>query len=105
VFGGRGSWIAHSDIRQVRALASIVCTLFGVAEAKALIVQHRAAILAIAGALMVEKTFNAEQIDSIIAAAPERARRADWAKVIEARLILPPDDVCSWAQSGSHLLH
>jgi hypothetical protein len=86
-------WIAHSDIRQARALASIICTseaaidaylLFGLAEAKALILQHQAAVLAIAEALMVERTLNAEQIDSIIAAAPERARRADWLKVLES---------------------
>jgi hypothetical protein len=88
-----GPWIAHSDIRQARALASIICTseaaidaylLFGLAEAKALILQHRAAVLAIAKALMTERTLNAEQIDAIIAAAPERARRADWVKVSES---------------------
>jgi hypothetical protein len=85
-------WIAHSDIRQARALASIICTseaaidaylLFGLAEAKALILQHRAAVLAIAETLMIERTLNAEQIDAIISAAPERARRADWTKVLE----------------------
>jgi hypothetical protein len=43
--------------------------------------QHRAAVLAIAEALMIERTLNAERIDTIIAAAPERARRADWALV------------------------
>jgi hypothetical protein len=32
---------------------------------------------------MIERTLNAEQIDTIIAAAPERARRADWVKVLE----------------------
>jgi hypothetical protein len=56
--------------------------LFGLAEAKALIIQHRAVVLAIAEALMIERTLNAEQIDAIIAAAPERARRADWVKVL-----------------------
>jgi hypothetical protein len=85
-------WIAHSDIRQARAMASIICTdeaaidaylMFGLAEAKALIQRHRAEVLAIAEALMVERTLNAKQIDSIIAAAPERARRADWVKVLE----------------------
>jgi hypothetical protein len=83
-------WIAHSDIRQARALASIICTSetaidaylkFGAEEAKSLILQHRAAVLAIAEALMIERTLNAERIDTIIAAAPERARRADWALV------------------------
>jgi hypothetical protein len=86
-------WIVHSDIRQARALASIICSngaaidaylLFGLAEAKALIQQHRAAVLAIAEALMVERTLNAEQIDAIISAAPERARRADWTKVMDS---------------------
>jgi hypothetical protein len=83
-------WVAHSDIRQARALASIICTSesaidaylkFGTEEAKSLILQHRAAVLAIAEALMIERTLNAERIDTIIAAAPERARRADWALV------------------------
>jgi hypothetical protein len=40
--------------------------------------------LAIAEALVIERTLNAEQIDAIMAAAPERARRADWVKVLES---------------------
>jgi hypothetical protein len=93
LFPDAAPWIAHSDIRQARALASIICTsetaidaylLFGLAEAKALIQQHRAAVLAIAEALMIERTLNAEQIDALISAAPERARRADWAGVVES---------------------
>jgi hypothetical protein len=45
-------WIAHSDVREARKIASMVCTsdaaidaylAFGLAEAKALIIQHRAA--------------------------------------------------------------
>jgi hypothetical protein len=85
-------WIAHSDIRQARKLASIICTSeaaidaylsFGIAEAKALIEQHRAAVLAIAEALMVHGTLGSTQIDDIIHAAPEHARRADWAGVME----------------------
>jgi hypothetical protein len=48
-----------------------------------LILQHQAAVLAIAEALMVERTQNGGQVDAIISAAPERARRADWAKVLE----------------------
>jgi hypothetical protein len=84
-------WIAHSDIRKARAIASIICTdeaaidaymLFGLAEAKALILQHRAAVLAIAEAPLIERTLNAKQIDTIISAAPERARRTDWSKVL-----------------------
>jgi hypothetical protein len=43
-----------------------------------LIVEHRAAVLAIAEALMVERTLNSQQIDNIIASAPERARRVYW---------------------------
>jgi hypothetical protein len=46
-------------------------------------VQHRAAALAIAEALMVRRTLDAAMIDSIIASAPERARRVDWAEVLE----------------------
>jgi hypothetical protein len=93
LFPDDAPWVAHSDIRQARALASIICTseaaidgylLFGLAEAKALIVQHRPAVLAIAEALMIERTLNAEQIDAIISAAPEHARRADWIKVLES---------------------
>jgi hypothetical protein len=83
-------WIAHSDIREARKIASMICTSeaaidaylgFGLVEAKALIEQHRAAVLAIAEALMVHRTLDAEQIDTIIATAPELARRADWALV------------------------
>jgi hypothetical protein len=84
--------IAHSDVREARKIASMVCTghaaihaylAFGLAEAKALIEQHRAAVSVIAEALMVHRTLNAEQTDNIIAAAPERARRIDWNGVLE----------------------
>jgi hypothetical protein len=72
-------------------IASMICTgetaidaylAFGLAEAKALIEQHRAAVWAIAEALMVHRTLDSTQIDNIITAAPELARRAKWAKVI-----------------------
>jgi hypothetical protein len=86
-------WNALSDIRHARALAGLICSseaaidaylLFGLAEAKALVVQHRAAVLAIAEALMIERTLDsAEQIDTIIANAPGLARRADWLRVLE----------------------
>jgi hypothetical protein len=85
-------WVAHSDIREARKIASMICTsesavdaylAFGLAEAKALIEQHRAAVWAIAEALMVERTLNSEQIDTIIASAPVLARRAAWARVLE----------------------
>jgi hypothetical protein len=33
---------------------------------------------------MIDRTLDAAMIDTIIAAAPERARRADWALVIES---------------------
>jgi hypothetical protein len=56
---------------------------FGLAEAKALIIEHRAAVWAIAEPLMVERTLNSEQIGTIIAVAPERARRIDWNGVLE----------------------
>ena len=32
---------------------------------------------------MIHRTLNAAMIDTIIAAAPERARRAEWAKVLD----------------------
>jgi hypothetical protein len=85
-------WVAHSDIRQSRALASLICTSessidayleFGLVQAKALILQHRAAVLAIAEALLIHRTLNSEQIDNIIATAPGRARQADWNAVLE----------------------
>jgi hypothetical protein len=85
-------WVAHSDIRQARKLASIICTSesaidaylkFASEEAKAIILQHRAATLAIAEALMIYRTLDSTQIDDIIHAAPEHARRADWVKVLE----------------------
>ena len=58
-------WVALSDIRQARSLAGIICTseaaidaylAFAAEEAKALITTHRAAVLAIAEALMVHRT-------------------------------------------------
>jgi hypothetical protein len=85
-------WTAHGDIQQARALAGLICSSeesitanleFGAKEARAPILRHRAAVLAIAEALMVHRTLDAVMIDNIIAAAPERARRADWAKVVE----------------------
>jgi hypothetical protein len=87
-------WVAHSDIRQARQLASIICTSeaaidaylnFAAEEAKAIVLQHRSAILAIADALMIERTLDAAQIDNIIAATTaretmraENERRARW---------------------------
>jgi hypothetical protein len=85
-------WVAHSDIREARKTASMICTgeaaidcylAFGLAEAKALVIEHRAAVWAIAESLMVHRTLDSTQIDDIIAAAPERARRAEWARVLE----------------------
>jgi len=40
-------------------------------------------VLAIAEALMIYRTLDAAMIDTIIASAPERARRVDWAGVLE----------------------
>jgi hypothetical protein len=87
-------WVAHSDIRQARKFASIICTsdasieallLLGLEEAKSLVHQHRAAVLAIADALMLHRTLDAAMIDTIIECAvaqkahdDERARRAGW---------------------------
>jgi hypothetical protein len=48
-------------------------------------------VLAIAEALMIHRTLDAAMIDSIIAAAPERARRADWAGVMERAAKFAPD--------------
>jgi hypothetical protein len=55
---------------------------YGLAEAKAPIIRHRDAVLAIANALMVHRTLDAVMIHEIIARAPERARRAAW-KIVE----------------------
>ena len=63
--------IAHSDTRQARALARLIRSsesaidaylTFGLAEAQALIIRHRAAVLAIANALIIHKTLNAVEI-------------------------------------------
>jgi hypothetical protein len=54
--------------------------MFGLAEAKALIIRHRDVVLTIAMALMVHRTFDAVMIHVIFVRAPERARRADWAR-------------------------
>jgi hypothetical protein len=93
-------WIAHSDIRQARSLAAIICTSeaaidayleFALVEAKALISKHRETVLALANALMIERTLDAERIDSIIDAAvlakaieDERQRRLNWQRVKES---------------------
>jgi hypothetical protein len=73
----------------LRALAGLICTSeasinaylrFGAEEANAFIIQHRAAVLATAEALMIYRTLDAAMIDSIINSAPERARagRLGW---------------------------
>jgi hypothetical protein len=96
-------WVAHSDIAQARSLAGIFCTSessidaflqLGLEEAKALISQHRAAVLAIAEALIVHRTLDGAMIDSIIAAAPERARRADWAQTLANAQFFKPNERC-----------
>jgi hypothetical protein len=94
-------WTAHSDIRQARALASIICTgegaidaylQFGAREAQALILQHRAAVLAMTEALIMERTLDSAMIDDVIASAPEFARRAAWRLVLEsARVFATPE--------------
>jgi len=75
-------WIAHSDIRQARSLAAIICTSeaaidayleFALAEAKALISKHRETVLALANALMIERTLDAER--SIPSSTPPSWRR------------------------------
>jgi hypothetical protein len=52
----------------------------GLAETKTLIIRHCDTVLAIANALMIHRTLDAVMIHEIIALAPERARRADWAR-------------------------
>jgi hypothetical protein len=41
-------------------------------------------VLAIAEALMIDRTLDAAMIDTNIAAAPEPARRVDWIEVTES---------------------
>jgi hypothetical protein len=67
--------------------------------------------VAIANALMIHGTLDAAMIDIIIAAAPERARRADWAKVMESAADMPFEEGPSqfrlnriWAGSCKTLL-
>jgi hypothetical protein len=73
-------WVAHSDIRQARALAGLICSSeesitayleFGAEEARALILRHRGAVLAIAEALLIHRTLDAAMIDAIISRAPD----------------------------------
>jgi hypothetical protein len=101
----RPPWVAHSDIRQARKLASIICTSdaaidaylkFASEEAKAIILQHRAAVLAIAEALMSERTLDSKRIDEIIAHAMAREtlkaeieRRAKWVEILANARNLP----------------
>jgi hypothetical protein len=59
--------------------------MLALTEAKALIIRHRDAVLAIANALMVHRTLDAVMIHEIIALAPERVRRADWARTSRTR--------------------
>jgi hypothetical protein len=49
--------------------------MFALTEAKALIIRHRDAVLAIANALMIHRTLDAVMIHRIVALAPERAQR------------------------------
>jgi hypothetical protein len=86
LYQDKALWMADSVIRHASA-GSIICSsapatdaylMFGLAEAKALILQHRVAVLAIAEAPMTERTLNSDQFDTIIAAAPERIRRSNW---------------------------
>jgi hypothetical protein len=53
-------------------------------KTESLVRQNRAAALAIAEALMIHRTLDAATIGTIIATAPERARRVDWTKVMES---------------------
>jgi hypothetical protein len=55
--------------------------MFALTEAKALIIRHRDAVLALARALMIHKALNAVIIHEIVASAPERTRRHDCAVV------------------------
>ena len=45
-----------------------------------MIIRHREVVLAIANAPMIHKTLDAVMIHEIIALAPNRARRVDWAR-------------------------
>jgi hypothetical protein len=101
-------WVAHSDIRQARSLAGIICSSeasinayleFALVEAKALISKHHETVLALAHALMIERTLDAERIDSIIDAAvtaksieDERQRRIDWKRTEQSAALFVADE-------------
>jgi hypothetical protein len=94
-----------------RALASLICSseaaidaylMFALAEAKALIIQHRDAVLAIANALMVHRTLDAVMIHKIIASAPERARPAAWARVQQSAADFAPREMEADVRTGDH---
>jgi hypothetical protein len=94
-------WDALSDLRQARALASLVCTseqsiealiCFGYEEALSIIGKHRGLVTAMAKALVShsERTLNADEIDKVIgetlareALADAQARRVAWRGVTE----------------------
>jgi hypothetical protein len=76
--------IPTGSIRRRRGRRSAVVQLV---EAKALVIEHRAAVLAIAEALMIRRTLDdAQEIDTIIATVP--ARRAEWAQSFGKRGVL-----------------
>jgi hypothetical protein len=60
-------------------------------ESRGIAFRHRAAMLAIANALMVRRAFDAVMIHEIIATAPERGRRADWVRTCANASLFKPD--------------
>jgi hypothetical protein len=84
--------IARHDLEEAKSFASILCSSaesidafieYARSEARALLNKHRHILLALAKELVERRTLTGAEIESIIAAAPERARRADWAGVME----------------------
>jgi hypothetical protein len=85
--------VARHDLDEAKSFASILCSSpesidafieYGRAEARALLNKHRHILVALANELVARRTLTGVEIDEIISCAPERARRADWAGVMES---------------------
>ena len=88
---------ADSDRAQERALASLVCSSpdsieafidFCMAEAAALLRPHEHVARALTAELLIRRTMTGDEVDAVIAAAVaakaaahERERRSDWARI------------------------
>jgi hypothetical protein len=101
-------WPADSDRAQERALASLICTSpesieafikFCMTEAAALLRPREHIVRALTAELLVRRTMNGDQVDTIImqavaakALADEHARRAAWRRTEESAASFVADE-------------